>query len=408
MGALAQGVAPRPRDTASAAGAASAPAARAAAADWAPAARLFVGVPARGDVWRCGGAPARHALRALVAAAAPAVPVALVADAAEGDGGGGVLAAEEAEAAAAEARAAGGRAAVVCVAMDDCWLRDTGPVYCRGRAGVEAVSFNFNAWGGAVDGCYSEFGRDRGVGRALASEGGVRCVRRELVLEGGSISCDGEGTLITTEECLLHGHRNAGVTKHALETEFRDVLGVTAVLWLPFGVARDSDTSGHVDNMCVFVGPGHVALHWAHAADDAEQHRRSAAALRVLESATDARGRALTVHLVHAPRVPVVRSADEAAGVAGGSCAAAKPRRAGERLAASYVNFVFAGDAVLVPSFGVSASDDARALREVGAAVRLAHKHVGRRFEVAAVPAREFVLAGGGLHCMTVAEPRPP
>jgi agmatine deiminase len=310
---------------------------------------------------------------------------------------------------------------VLSVDMDDCWLRDTGPVYTfcapagegRGGSSVVAVSFDFNSWGGAAGGCYSDYERDRRVGGALARFGGLECARPPLVLEGGSISCDGRGTLLTTEECLLRGNRNAGATRESLEAALRDAVGATRVIWLPDGVAGDDDTNGHVDNMCVFVASGRVILHWAEAADDAEQHARSAAALAVLETSTDADGMRIRVHKVHAPTVAVVRSAEEAGGVeaggdgggGGGDWVVAKARSAGEKLAASYINLVFAGDAVLTPAFGVCAADDERAVAEIQAAVAGTRTASGLPRKVIGVPSREIMLAGGGVHCLTVSEP---
>jgi agmatine deiminase len=380
----------------------------AASPDWSPATRLFIGWPSRPDVWRDDAAPARAALNAFARAAAAHVPVTVVADTrfrayhmATDEFGDGEF-------------AGGPGVSVLGVDMDDCWLRDTGPIYrfyrsaTRGEV-VEAVSYDFNAWGGVAEGCYSDFERDRGVGRALARAGELACMRPEHVLEGGSVSCDGRGTLVTTEECLLHGNRNKGVTKEMLESSFRSHLGVSTVIWLPFGVAGDDDTNGHVDNMCVFIGPGHVVLHWADAADDPEQHRRSSAALRILQSAQDADGNALTIHLVRAPQVPIIRSAQEANGVARNAAASAnsaKRRPAGEKLAASYINFIFAGNTVLVPGFGASAADDERARREIEAAVQAAQRPFGRTFTAISIPAREFILSGGNMHCLTVSQPR--
>lgn len=384
----------------------------AAAPDWAPMRCIFVGWPSRPDVWRDAATPSRTALSPLIRAASRYVSVVVVADSRYGG------LAEVERRLDADGLSGVANVSVMGVDMDDCWLRDTGPIFrtriCRSSGAasvhvVEAVSFDFNAWGGEAGGCYSNYARDRGVGRSLARATGLTCIRSNLVLEGGSISCDGMGTLITTEECLLYGNRNKGVPKEALHAAFAETLGVSTVIWLPFGVGRDEDTNGHVDNMCVFAGPGHVVLHWADAADDEDQHRRSLAALQVLQSARDASGERLVIHRVHAPRVPILRTTKEANGVIAEESGAvsAKQRGAGERLAASYVNFVFVGDAVLVPIFGACANDDERGLREVEDAIQCAQKQFGKRLTAIAVPAREFVLSGGGMHCMTVAQPLP-
>lgn len=401
------------------------PAAPCAVADWSPVRVLYIGWPSRPDVWRSGAGPARASLGLFARAAAAHVSVVVVADSR-----GNAFASAEAE---FVGEALEGRPAiqVMAVDMDDCWLRDTGPIFCLRSAGVSglgrregkggadrfdslaivAVSFDFNAWGGSEGGCYSDFQRDKGVGRALARLGGLHCSQPSFVLEGGSISCDGLGTILTTDECLIDGNRNRGVDRATAEKVLAAEVGARKVIWLPFGAARDDDTNGHVDNMCVFLAPGHVLLHWADAMDDAEQHRRSALALKILQASVDARGEALRVHKVTAPKVAVVRSAEESAGVSDGGVlggnVSAKARVAGERLAASYVNVVFAEDALLVPSFGVCDEDDARARSDIEIALASARSsgvaHSLRT--VVQVAAREFVLAGGGLHCLSTAEP---
>jgi agmatine deiminase len=370
--------------------------------DWAPSHTVYIGWPARKDVWREGARPARAAIAVLARAVANFAPVCIVSTK---DAGSYAEAVQEFKADRANIR-------VEAVEMDDCWIRDTGPVYASAKStaaasssndtqdlAVVGVSFDFNAWGGSADGCYGNFERDRRVGPAIAALGKVPCESSSVVLEGGSISCDGNGTIITTTECLLHGNRNRGATADLMEMILRDTLGARKVVWLPFGAARDSDTNGHVDNMCVFVGPSTVLLHWADKAVDAEQHRRSVAALRVLKVTTDADGNRFVIHKVHAPSSPIVRTEHEAAGVVTGQGGAwAKPRAAGEQLAASYVNALFVDKVVIIPAFGVNPADDILAENEIQAAV-------GPSRKVIPVPAREFVLGGGGIHCLTVSQP---
>ncbi len=112
-----------------------------------------------------------------------------------------------------------------------------------------------------------------------------------LILEGGSIHVDGEGTCLTTAECLLNENRNPHLSKEQIEAHLRDYLGVQSFIWLDEGVYMD-ETDGHIDNMCCFVRPGEVALHWTDDETD-PQYARSVAALKVLEAAVDAKGRKL-------------------------------------------------------------------------------------------------------------------
>lgn len=288
----------------------------------------------------------------------------------------------------------GRRVRVLRLAMDDCWVRDTGPVMLTGG---EGATFRFNAWGGANGGCYLSYARDALVGARVCGALGLRArAAADMVLEGGSVSCDGEGTVVTTEECLLNGNRNGGWARARVEARLRATLGARKVVWIAAGAACDADTSGHVDNMAVFVGPAHVMLTWAPAHVDPEQHRRSTLAWCALARARDARGRPLRVSRVTAPS-PVVRSAEEAAGVRPAPDAKRRPQ--GERVCASYVNVVMAGDVVFAPAFGVPPEDD-RARRE------LQGVFAEYRREVVMVQARELVLAGGGLHCLCLGVPR--
>lgn len=303
-----------------------------------------------------------------------------------------VVVASPASAASAASALAG--VEVLSVEMDDCWVRDTGPVFCLQRGAVVAVCFDFNGWGGGV---YDRVASDRLVGGAIAAHAGVGLREGGIVLEGGSVSSDGTD-VVTTEECLLFGRRNDGMTRERAEDVIRARLGARRVLWLENGAVGDEETNGHVDNMCVFIARGHVVLLWADAGEsgDSEQHRRSAAAERVLLE------EGICVHRVHATE-SVVRTTEEAQGVEKGK--GAKQRPAGERLAASYVNFVFADDVIFVPRFGVEGADE-RALEEIREAVRIAAVDTGGvARKVIGVDAREFVLAGGGMHCLTLGVP---
>lgn len=389
---------------------------RFAAPEWATPNVVFLGWPTRRDVWRCGdenrfgrdklAGPARAAMAALARAVCKYAKVCILSTFEHGAYDDAVR----------EFSNDAPSIVVRCIQMDDCWIRDTGPIFVKQsitsenstpsmRQSLMTVSFDFNAWGGHVDGCYSDFENDRLVGRALSKCIGLECLRSNLVLEGGSITCDGRGTVITTAECLLDGYRNPNVDAQQIESELRDKLGARVVIWLPFGAARDSDTNGHVDNMCIFVGPAAVILHWSEEADDPEQHSRSIAALEVLEKSVDADGNSIRVYKVHAPRTAIVRSAQEAAGiqsVTGSSSIGdsfAKQRLPGEQVAASYVNLLMLGNTVIVPQFGASAADDARALEEVANATG------SGATRVVGVDAREFVLAGGGIHCLSLAKP---
>jgi agmatine deiminase len=221
--------------------------------------------------------------------------------------------------------------------------------------------------------------------KVLEIEGADR-YRAPIVLEGGSIHVDGEGTVLTTEECLLNPNRNPGLSREQIEQALCAYLGAEKVLWLGRGVL-DDETDGHVDNLACFARPGVVLL--THAGDEFDpQHEISHDALRRLESATDARGRSLEVIRMPAPG-PLALTEEEARGV--DAVAGTKPRCAGDRLAASYVNFHLGSERIVFPLLDGRYDDEAAEV--------LRRSFPDR--EIVGVPAREILLGGGSIHCIT-------
>ena len=224
---------------------------------------------------------------------------------------------------------------VVEISTDDAWIRDMGPTFVvDGAGGRRGIDWRFNAWGGLIGGLYFPWDRDdRAAAKVLEIEGADR-YRAPIVLEGGSIHVDGEGTVIATEECLLNPNRNPELSREQIEQTLHEYLGTEKMVWLGRGVFND-ETDGHVDNLACFAAPGKVLLTWTDDESD-PQHEISVDAARRLEAATDARGRAFEVIRLPSPG-PLEITAEEAAGV--DAVAGTLPRRAGDRLAASYVNF---------------------------------------------------------------------
>jgi agmatine deiminase len=253
------------------------------------------------------------------------------------------------------------------------------------------VDWRFNAWGGHAGGLYASWERDERVARRVLEIEGADRYAAPIVLEGGSIHVDGEGTVLTTEECLLNRNRNPGLSRGQIERTLLDYLGAEKVVWLGAGVCCD-ETDGHVDNLACFARPGVVLLTYAEDAAD-PQHAVSADALARLQAATDARGRSFEVIRLPSPG-PLEMSAQEAQGVR--KVAGTKPRRAGDRLAASYVNFYVGDSRIVFPLL-----DDSHDER---AAEILAACFPGR--EIVGVPAREILLGGGNIHCLTQQVPR--
>lgn len=281
---------------------------------------------------------------------------------------------------------------VVELSSNDAWMRDVGPTFLTHPDGrLAMVDWEFNAWGGLNGGLYFPWDKDRRIRLKIAEMLGVERFFTPLVLEGGAIHVDGEGTLITTEECLLNPNRNPNLSKADLERLLGDFLGVSRVIWLPRGCHQD-ETDGHVDNLCCFVAPGEVALTWTDDQSD-PQHAISREALEIMENAIDARGRRLKVHKLPQPG-PLHIAESEASGV--DRLSSSRPRQPGDRMAGSYVNFYIGNSVVVMPRLDPVHDDEARAILE--------GLFPGRR--IVSIDAREILLGGGNIHCITQQQPR--
>jgi len=328
--------------------------------------------PERPDNWRLGGKPAQQAFVAVATAIAASEPVSV-----------GVSAAQFANA----RRLLPAAVRVVEVSSNDAWMRDVGPTFVvNDRGGRRGVDWQFNAWGGLDGGLYFPWDRDDAVAQKVLEIERCDRYRAPFVLEGGAIHVDGQGTVITTEECLLNRNRNPGLSRDEIERLLQRYLGVETVIWLGRGVYQD-ETDGHVDNLLAYVKPGEVVLTWTDDRRD-PQYEISRDALERLASARDARGRRLKVHKLTQPG-PLHSTRAESAGV--DAAEGTKPREAGTRLAASYVNFYLGSRRVVVPL--LDAKRDGAALRKL--------KSLFPRREVVGVPGREILLGGGNVHCIT-------
>ncbi len=276
---------------------------------------------------------------------------------------------------------------VVEMESDDAWARDVAPTFVTNGQTIRGIDWGFNAWGGLEDGLYFPWDKDNKMARKLCDLLEVDSYdRRDFILEGGSIHSDGEGTLLTTEACLLSRGRNPHLTKETIEQRLKENLGVQKVLWLPCGIYQD-ETNEHVDNICAFTAPGEVVLAWTDDTAD-PQYALSKRCWDYLMRVTDAQGRALKVHRLPLPK-PVTITAEECDGL--DDMDGEPTRRPGERLAASYVNFYIANAHVVVPQFG----DEKDA-----AALAILQKLFPTR-KVVGVYARDILIGGGNIHCIT-------
>ena len=341
-------------------------------AEFEPHAGTWMLWPERRDNWRAGAQPAQQAFAAVATAIASFEPVSVGATANQY---------EFARAFLPEA------VRVVEISSNDAWMRDVGPTCVVNAAGdVRGIDWPFNAWGGLDGGLYFPWDQDDLVARKVLEIEACDRYRAPLILEGGAIHVDGEGTVLVTEQCLLNRNRNPQLTRAQIEAQLRDYLGISTVIWLGEGVIND-ETDGHVDNLACFAAPGEVCLTWTDNRRD-PQWQVSNDALARLQAARDARGRRLKVHKLPQPRT-LTMTATEAAGVQ--SREVAKPRRAGERLAASYANFYIANGGVVMPLLDERSDAEAMAVLQRVFADR----------QVVGVPSREILLGGGNIHCIT-------
>lgn len=255
--------------------------------------------------------------------------------------------------------------AILPLPISDSWLRDTGPTYVLdGKGGRVGAHWRFNAWGGNYDDCAA----DQTVAEKILANQGVERLAAPLVMEGGAFHVDGDGTLITTEQCLLNPNRNPNLSRAEIEAELKRFLGVRQIIWLGEGY-QDDETDGHIDEIAAFVRPGVILMS---ATDDPADANFKAFQdnLDRLKHARDAQGRELEVIPIRQPERRDQNSV---------------------RLTLSYTNFYLANGGVVMPAFVDPADDEA-------------FKTMRKAFpdrEVTAVPAIDIVRGGGGIHCIT-------
>jgi len=327
-------------------------------AEWAPHAGTWLAWPHKEASWpgKLGRIPPVFAAMARHLASGEAVHVNL---------------ADAAMQAAAEAALAGTPAVFHRIPTNDAWIRDHGPVFLNNDGPEQVIlDWGYNAWGGK----YPPFDLDDVVPTRVGEILKLPVAHPGMILEGGSIDVDGEGTLLATEACLLHPNRNPGLSRAEIESRLRNYLGVETILWLGDGIVGD-DTDGHVDDLTRFVAPGVVVTMIEPDTADAN-HAPLAANLDRLQSFRDAHSRKLEIHTLPMP-VPIVHEA--------------------QRLPASYANFYIANACVLLPQFACRQDEvAARALEAL---------FPGR--EIVGLDCRDLVWGLGAFHCLTQQHPRP-
>ena len=260
---------------------------------------------------------------------------------------------------------------LVVASLDDLWMRDTGCVFVVNEQDEKAgIDFNFNGWGEKQD-----FDRDAGVAAFVAQRAGVRRIQSNLVLEGGGIEVDGEGTAIITESCVLNDNRNPGVSKASCEAELKRLLGLEKIIWLP-GIKDKDITDGHTDFYARFAKPGVVVAGYEPDSSSFD-HEVTKKHLEILSAATDAKGRKLQVIALDAPAT--IRKTSNT-----------------EDFAAGYINFYVCNGAVIISEFGDANAD--RAAKDKLQSVFPSRAIIQLNID-------GIAAGGGGIHCTTQQEP---
>ena len=370
-----------------------------------------MGWPHRTDTWAHGAKPAQKQYAAIARAIAEFTPVTMCAN--EADFANCLAVFEDDD-----------NVTVIEMTTNDAWFRDTGATFVTDGAGNKrACDWHFNAYGGLIDGLYFPWDADDQIAAKMAQLTGCARYRPDdMILEGGSITVDGEGTVIVTDQCLLSPGRTASAVlaeeadedtiwpayakkfqpwseelRAYMDEHLKAYLGVEKVIWVREGIDPE-ETNGHIDDVATFIAPGVVAVIWT---DDPDYpfYRQCHEAYDTLAAATDAQGRQLKVYKLPMPVEPLYM--DQA------SCDTidvdenAEPRVADEPLIASYMNYLVTNGGVIVPQYGDE--NDALAVQtlqeiydEVWGAG--AYKCVG-------VQSEQVVFGGGNIHCITQQEP---
>lgn len=266
----------------------------------------------------------------------------------------------------------GGKVEFIVCPLDDLWMRDTGPVFVINDVDDRAaINFNFNGWGEKQD-----FDDDANVASFVAHYAKALEINTNLILEGGGVEVDGDGTAIITESCVLNENRNPRLSKVECEIELKRLLGLEKIIWLP-GVKGKDITDGHTDFYARFARPGVVVTGYDPDPESFD-HKVTAQNLNILRKATDAKGRSLDVVVIKSP-------------------ATIREKYANDDFAAGYINFYICNGAVILPEFGDVESDSAAN----NTLQKLFPQHDIIQLNIDGIAA-----GGGGIHCTTQQEPK--
>lgn len=262
----------------------------------------------------------------------------------------------------------GNYAEIIEIPHNDAWCRDNGPTFLKNRQGErKGINWKFNAWGEK----YTPYDLDDKVAGEVLKHYNISSLEVPIVLEGGSIHVDGEGTLLTTKQCLLNPNRNPELTRQEIEKEVKAALCVSKIIWLDMGLYGD-ETDGHVDNIACFAKPGSVLLQTCQDKTD-PNYEITKDNLNILKNAEDAKGRKLTVTEIPQPPVRFYKDV---------------------RLTLSYLNFYLVNKGLILPVFGSDASETDKQAADI-------LKEVFPDRKIVTVDGMPLIKEGGNIHCIT-------
>ncbi|RSS83047.1 agmatine/peptidylarginine deiminase [Streptomyces sp. WAC06614] len=260
------------------------------------------------------------------------------------------------------------------IPVDDCWMRDTGPVFrTDGAGGLDAVGLNFNGWGNR-----QTHAKDALVAGRIAAYAGVPFSTAGLVGEGGAVEQDGAGTLMATRSSLVNANRNPGKSEAQIEAALRTAYGASKVIWFD-GVRGQDITDDHVDATSRFLAPGRALVQMPLSTDTDVYAKDARQQYQILSTATTASGARITADKLQGPDYYRIRSADP-------------------NFLASYANYYVCNGAVISAHFGDTRADGAA----VATLTRLFPGRVVERLDI-----DRLGTGGGGIHCVTQQQPAP-
>ena len=253
--------------------------------------------------------------------------------------------------------------------IDDAWCRDTGAIFLLNEKNqLGGVDSDFNCWG------YKEnFEQDDKVAKFMINEANAKYFKNDMVLEGGSIHVNGQGTLITTEQCLLHENRNPHLSKDDIENNLKNFFGVTKIIWLKHGT--DEGTNGHIDNVACFSDEGSILAMTCSDKQDTYYDLLSEN-LEILKTSVDQDNKPLNIVELEMSKKRLIPDDDEPS---------------------SYINFYIANDAVIFPIFGDDVADQN--------AMKIIKSQFPNR-QIVCLDGHDILMGGGNIHCITQQQPK--